>query len=314
MKEIYLPVRFYAINEIYKKYSGFPLKLPLPVHVQHGWTIIVGEHDAREQASENWYWSRWLENKYKEQFENITTRAVGSPFLYLLKLLDYRELPISQRQGSIVFPCHSSPLVDVNCDYEEYAARLDKLPDQYKPITICMYYIDLKKGYDRAFRQKGFSIVTNGSRESNSLGKQSFLENFVENTQNKLYAFSNQLGSALFFSTEMGLTSYYFGPEINVDRSRSPFFKDININQVLEWEEQYAEYFKFPNCDKSKQKAIVSRELGSDCMLSPSQMRKVLWRSTLNKNYINQLTNDFKTTTKQRSRQLAGKIKRKVLP
>ncbi|MFW6296278.1 MAG: hypothetical protein ACOC04_03700 [Halothece sp.] len=129
MKEIYPSVTFYSINAIIKKYSGFPLQLPLPVHIQHGWTSIVYELYAKEKVSENWYWSQWLEEKYKEKYKNIKTRTVGSPFLYLLKLVNYQELSKSKRKGSIVFPCHSSKAVQVDCDFEEYASRLEKLPE-----------------------------------------------------------------------------------------------------------------------------------------------------------------------------------------
>lgn len=232
MKEIYSPVKFYGINQILKRYAGFPRQLPLPVHVQHGWTIIVYELDAKEEAPENWYWSKWLENKYRAQFKSINTRAVGSPFLYLLRLMNYTEDSTSKKEGSIVFPCHSSGLVKVDCNYEEYASRLDNLPPHYKPITVCMYYLDLEKGVDKPFRERGFNIVTNGSRESNSLGKNSFLERFIANTQDKLYAFSNQLGSALLFSTAMGLTSYYFGPNISIDTSKSDFYQNIDIEKI----------------------------------------------------------------------------------
>ncbi|MFW6296279.1 MAG: hypothetical protein ACOC04_03705 [Halothece sp.] len=145
-----------------------------------------------------------------------------------------------------------------------------------------MYYLDLDKGYDKPFVKRGFPVVSNGSRDYKPLGENSFLENFISHTKNKLYAFSNQLGSALFFANAMGLTSFYFETEINVDVSGSPLYKNLDVNQKFkENKTQFAHYFKFPDCDLVKQTEIVDRELGRDFMLSPAEMRNALWRCTL---------------------------------
>ncbi|GAB1545559.1 hypothetical protein NUACC21_82350 [Scytonema sp. NUACC21] len=282
MKEFYQGVTYYGIGEIIKRYAKFPLFLPSPVAVQHGWSIIPTIHDARYDASENWYWSTSIEDRYKQKFNGLNTRAVGAPFLYLLTLINYSELPKSQKKGSIVFPCHSSAMINVNCDFEEYAEMLCNLPDEYKPITVCIYHLDREKGLDKPFLDRGFKVVSNG----NSLFETQFLKNFIANTRDKKYAFSNQMTSALLFASVMGLSSFFYGPKFET-KSEDPSYEHLDYTKHhRNWEAQYSQYFDFPNCNIETQRRIAATELGQELMLTPSEMRWLLWRSIFKKQYL----------------------------
>ncbi|MEC4816732.1 MAG: hypothetical protein SAK29_26210 [Scytonema sp. PMC 1069.18] len=294
MKEFYPSVTYYGIGEILKRYAKYPLFLPCPVAIQHGWSIIPTAHDARCDVPENWYWSHWLEDQYRQQFDSINTRSIGAPFLYLLKLMKYSEIPDSQRKGSIVFPCHSSKLIDVDCDFEEYADLLDKLPDEYKPITVCIYHLDRDKGLDKPFLKRGFKVVSNG----NNLFETQFLTNFIANTHDKKYAFSNQMTSALLFASVMGLSSFFYGPEFRT-KSEDPNYQNLDYtNHHRKWETKYNKYFKFPNCSLEEQRRIAARELGMELLLSPFEMRWLLWRLTLDRKYLKLLARKVIDSTK----------------
>lgn len=294
MREFYGSVTYYGIGEIIKRYANFPLTLPCPVAIQHGWSIITTKHDARYDASENWYWSQWLEANYKQEFNGLNTRAVGAPFLYLLKIINYSEPTNSQRKGSIIFPSHSSKLIDMECDFQEYANILENLPDEYKPITVCMYHLDQEKGLHKPFLAKGFKIVNNGT----SIYESNFLINFINNTRDKKYAFSNQMTSALLFASSMGLHSFYYGPKFKT-ASTDPNYVNIDYTQHHRtWESQYIKYFNFPNCDIEKQKNIVSQELGEKLLLSPREMNRLLWLATLKRQYLKLLMREVKASIK----------------
>ncbi len=295
MNEFYPGVTYYGIGKIIKKYANFPRALPCPVGIQHGWCSTTNQHDACFLAPENWYWSQWLEAQYKQDFQGLNTRAVGAPFLYLLKTSNYNNSTNKIRKGSIVFPSHSSKYLHINCDFQEYANILKNLPDEYKPITICMYHLDQHKGLDKPFLDKGFKVVTNG----NSLYEMDFLFNFIKNTRDKKYAFSNQMTSALLFASSMGLHSFFYGPKFKVV---STYPNDENIDYTQnsrKWESQHIKYFNFPDCDINQQRKIVSQELGEELLLSPIEMNKILWRLTLKKEYIQSLTQKPRYQLKQ---------------
>ncbi|MFO0128425.1 MAG: hypothetical protein ACK54J_14695 [Pseudanabaena sp.] len=283
MKELYSGVDYYGLGEIIKEYANFPKFLPLPVGIQHGWTSLIHTHDVRYDAAENWFWTRDLEIKYQIKFKGLNTRTVGSPFLYLLKNLGYVE-PI-EKQGSIVFPAHSSRLCRVEYDYEEYALMLGSLPDEYKPITVCMYHLDMDLKKEIPFLKRGFKIVNNG----NSLYDNNFLKNFVANAHGKRYALSNQVTSALLFASAMGLTSFFYETQLAIEVD-DPDLKTLEyIENSREWEERVSQYFQFNDCNSQQQKQFALSELGQDFLLSPRDMNIILYRCLFSKYYFYKL-------------------------
>lgn len=284
MKEIYASPRYYGIGKIIKDFCGYPYFMPLPVSIQHGWCVWAIKHDAVQYASENWYWSKVIENKYSEAFNYIKTRTAGSPFLYLLELIGYNALPLGMRKGSIVFPAHSSKFNRAIFDYELYADLLDQLSDIYKPITVCVYHLDQEKDIAKPFLKKGFTVVSNGE----SLYDEDFLLRFINNAKDKRYAFANQRTSALLYASAMGLKAFYYGPEVKhfVDKEEiEEIVKDSNNNYLLE-EEKWKAYFTFPDIDEKRQRAYCYSILGKDYLLSRRKMKLLLVMLLFNWRYI----------------------------
>lgn len=287
MQEFFSEATFYGADKIMRLYSGFPRFLPLPVSIQHGWTLAASPAHALEEAPENWYWSLATEQNFRRTYPKVTTRTVGSPFLYLLKLLTYTLLPPDAQRGSIVFPAHSAPRITMTCNFDEYADMLAELPEAYQPITVCLYYSDLARGLAAPFLRKGFQVVSNGASRYDP----DFLWNFVRNTHGKRFAFSNQMTSALLFATAMGLTSYFWGPAFTV-HNPNRFWQQRDYTQYHRgWEAQYRNIFAFPNNDWPTQQAVVATELGVTHMLTPPEMRRLLWRLTLHPKYAQQVKN-----------------------
>jgi hypothetical protein len=290
MKEVYASVRYYGIGKIIRDYCGFPYYLPLPVSVQHGWYYWAIKHDAIKHASENWYWSKDIEHKHSKAFNYIRTRTVGSPFLYLLELMRYTELPFNMRKGSIVFPAHSASYIRAVFDYEVYANLLDQLPDIYKPITVCIYYLDIKSGVAQPFIKKGFTVVSNG----NSLYDEDFLLKFVNNAKDKRYALANDRTSALLYASAMGLRAYYYGPQVKhfVDNEKisEDIIRDENYNYLLE-EEKWKSHFVFPDFDEKIQRDYCFNILGKKNLLPRRKMKFLLFRLLFNWRYIYMMLN-----------------------
>lgn len=285
MKEFYETVTYYGMDKIMRQYAAFPRRLPLPVSIQHGWTLATGPGHAVEAAAENWYWSVMIEEKFRSAYPKITTRTVGAPFLYLLKLLAYAPLWPDQQKGSIVFPSHSTPRITMTCDFDVYASMLAELPAQYQPITVCLYYSDFEQGLEAPFLRKGFQVISNGASRYDP----DFLWNFVHNTHGKRFAFSNQMTSALLFAGAMGLTAYFWGPEFSA-HNPNPYWQGRDYTHYHRlWEDRYRDIFRFPESNQLDQQAVVKNELGINQMLTPRQMRNLLWRLTCRPKYLCQL-------------------------
>jgi hypothetical protein len=281
--EIFGSASYYGIGKILKEYSRFPVFLPLPVNIQHGFVgERVSSHDARRDAPENWFWDEKTFRLHIDSFPEIKGRTVGAPFLYLLRLVEYSELPANEKKGSIVFPSHSSAFVKVSADFNSFADQLGRLTEEFHPITICAYHIDLERGDYQPFIDRGYQVVTNGR----SLYDESFLRNFLVNVKDKKYAISNIISSSLFFSNALGVISYRMGPVPDFD-NKDPHLKHIEIKkeEQRDWDE-LGRYFVFPKVDFQFQRSCVDRILGKDLLLAPDQMRKLLWRNFFSIKYI----------------------------
>lgn len=280
--EIFGSVPYYGAGHIIREYARFPRSLPLPVSIQHGWSFTTSAFDARDDAPENWYWSRTIETQYKKKYPHVRTRAVGAPFLYLLRNIRYSPKPLEHRKGSIVFPSHSAPLIKMDCDFDEYARMLLELPSQFKPITVCMYYLDMERGLEEPFRRAGFEIVTNGTQPKSA----DFLCNFIKNSQSRRFAFANQMTSALLYASALGLQAFYYGPKFSVE-SHDPGYQHLDYNLLhRKWEETYEQYFKYPDCDQILQHRLAMSILGYDCILTRRQMFVLLWRLVFTEAYL----------------------------
>ena len=282
MPEIFGSASYYGIGKILKQYSNFPAFLPLPVNVQHGYVGGgVHRHDARRDAPENWFWDEYTRKSHMKSFPGIKGRTVGAPFLYLLRNINYSSLQQTEKSGTIVFPSHSSALVTASADFNAFAEQLEQLPDEFHPVTVCAYHIDLDRGVYQPFIEKGFKVVTNGR----NLYEKAFQDNFIKNAKDKKFAISNNICTALCFSNALGLISYRLGPDFYIE-SKDPHFQEVYRRDKAEKYRAYiGEYFIFPDAEYDVQKKMVLRLLGQDHMLSPEEMNKLLWSHAISIKY-----------------------------
>ena len=292
MPEIFGSASYYGIGKILKKYSKFPVWLPLPVNVQHGFLgRRATSHDALKSAPENWYWDEETLKSHMKFFPGIKGRTVGSPFLYLLRCINRSGGSNTEKKGTIVFPAHSSAFTKVTSDFNSFADQLSELPEKFHPITICAYHIDYERGDYKPFMERGFGIVTNGS----GLYDTTFLYNFINNVKDKKFAISNSHSSALYFSSALGVIAYHMGPAFDVD-NKDPHTMIIDLNREGQnCLDRFPEYFSFPNANIELQQKCVMQILGQDYLLDSKEMKRILWRKAFTRNYVVTLIKTFTT-------------------
>jgi hypothetical protein len=282
MMEYFKTSRFYGHNIIVKRFSRFPVLLPLPVSIQHGWNFIPERVDVAINGT-TWLWSDTIRQKFNSKFNDSKFRVYGSPFLYLVSDMNLDTENLHTRNGSIVFPAHSSHELQVSYDYEDYAKMLNELPDEYKPITVCMYYTDIHKNHNEIFEKYGFQVTSNGEKRYDK----EFLLRFIENVKDKKYAFSNQMTTALLYCVHLGLRSFYYGPKISVKDEGNESWSEYNATYVERQSiKERQQYFKYPDLDVDAQIQFVSDELGEKYLLTKSKMRRMLVRNTLTMRYL----------------------------
>lgn len=285
---------YYGIARIIKKYAGLPFWIPFNFHVQHGLVFFsfLGIDKCKENL--NYYnldrdcqFLIFNPDYVPELIKNgyININAIGAPIIYLDEFINKVNLKTNKKRGTIAFPQKSTHHVDSLTDYHEYAEMLTKLPSKFHPIAVCMYYLDIKKGHDKAFRDKGMKVFSNGF-----LMSKNFLHNFVINVSPYEYATSNNpFASAGYYAIFLGLKYFVFGPDINFKVSprlqehrytrelmadlKNAYQKD---NYILG---ENSKLYNFPieQCENYEfQKEIAFRELGVHAKLSRQEMRQMV--------------------------------------
>ena len=269
--EIHRANEFYGHSDIIKQYLDFPKWRPLSVALQHGWEpeATVNKADLDSPLTELWVWSQRTKDQYDALGVKKDIRVVGAPFIYL----PVKTIPGDEKQGTIVFPVHWTKNIDFIGDYEEYALALKELPQEYFPITVCLYYLDIEKGNARFFEKHGFKVISNGPPS-----KLNFLNNFITNVSPYKYATSNDIGTAAFYSINLDLKFFFYGPRFKIynksDRyeplGSGEWYNNLCSNK-LEQAWAYENPKKFEN-----QKEISDAELGVDHKKTQKEMVDIL--------------------------------------
>lgn len=261
---MYSGAGFYGIREILLSYAKLPGFLPLPVAVQHGWLRHATTFETSGNPPEIWVDSQRIASELEAFYPKNKIRIVGSFYYYLMALLK-DELPTVVRSGSICIAPHSSHFVSTVYSVEDFARKLNELGNEYKPITVMLYFLDMISGTIETYEKYGFEVVSNGS-----LFDANFLRNFVRNVHDKQHCIFSDLGSGVLFAADMGLNLV----RIDVE-SR---YVDLGQKHGTEEQRSGAKMFdeKFL---RSLDKERVASELGKPYLLSPSEVRRAMLRN-----------------------------------
>lgn len=261
---MYAGAEFYGIRETLLAYAKLPGFLPLPVAVQHGWLRYATTFETSGNPPEIWVDSQRIASELEAFYPKNQIRIVGSFYYYLMALLK-NELPPVVRSGSICIPPHSSHFVSTVYSVEDYARKLNELGNEYKPITVMVYFLDMINSTIETYEKYGFRVVSNGS-----LFEVNFLRNFVRNVHDKQHCIFSDLGSGVLFAADMGLNLV----RMDIDS------RYINLGQKHGTDEQRSSIKMFDEkYIRSLDKDQVALELGKRYLLSPRELREAILRN-----------------------------------
>jgi hypothetical protein len=271
--------KFYGIGNILKMYAGLPLFFPLNFRIQHGMAFfylfnnplslkeITDFYISQDKNCKLLTFNEKLDEFFRNNhYDNI--HAIGAPIIYLEDYI--KSKVVLEKKGTIVFPQHGIEQIDVIIDYDEYIEGLCNLPKKFHPITICMHYIDIQRGYANSFIDKGFKVICNGN-----LRDPYFLYNFIDNCSSFEYVTTNEINSsALYYAIFLGLKGFIYGPN-----SKMKSLSTLYSNSVQEIIKDFPYEFPITSVeDYQRQIEISQKELGVNIRLSKKEMRKLLIR------------------------------------
>ena len=197
--ETYWPNSNYGFARILKEYAGYPPDTPVNAVIPHGvyldgTHIFPGEVVAPVPAVLSY-------PRYRSRLWWKTTRKTvipsASPFVYALEMFRFPE---REREGTIFFPQHSTAGTGTSLDLDGIVRELCALPDEFRPVTVCVHWHDVLGGLAQVFRGEGFDCVSAGT-----LHDPDFLLRWLHLVSRHKYAASNCVSGALFYAVKAGL-------------------------------------------------------------------------------------------------------------
>ena len=278
----YLDMESYGTNLIVKEYCHFPRFLPLPCHIEHGWTPMSTPLNSDLRIASYKKMMLVFNQRRKNiwlKASNIPVFVIGAPFVLYRQMRKIKQNP--NAKGTIAFPSHSTLFIENQYDINTYCRQLAKLPPKYHPIDVCLFHLDIKKGKDKIYKKYGFKVVSAGSKIRGSLD---FVRNFYSIICQYKFATSNEVGSYISYAVEMGLPFFLLGGKTKAVNKN---LKDPNIGSVVtinsyKYGLTVHKLFNTGPVDKisSSQYKFVINELNIGKTIKPNILKQNLFQNT----------------------------------
>lgn len=266
--ELYSHNDFYGHAKILKSYCGYPEKYPILGVIPHGiYSRLVPEADLNFPLD-----YAFLTNEINlQEFENGGKKkpiVIGAPFLYLDKKLSQNP-STKTKEGTIVFPAHSTHYGTRYYDIEGFCKFLGSLPGEYKPITICLGWRDVQLLRHKDYENYGFICESAGHM---------FDRNFHTRLHSLItkhrYTITNDLGTHCFISNHLGNPVYIIKSTVKTVNPLEWATKCNNSDnlEIFKEYERKASDLNFSNF--GYQRKLSNYILGSQHLLSENDLLK----------------------------------------
>lgn len=264
--EIFAPNDYYGMAAVVKQYAGLPPESPLKAIIPHGICLDDNYLWGAERNSALpmlFYYPPYRRRIYEEKTDKVLIPS-ASPFLYVSELLKGHQSP--ERKGTIFFPYHSTNHVRAQMDLEKLASMLNSLDDEYKPVTVCIYWKDYLHGHHRPFLERGLRVVSAGH-----IFDPNFLYRLYHLCSQHRYACGNALGSQVFYSIKAGCS--YFHMEFAYETLAAPEILERDTSKETHRQTELRQLFSVPGPEPTAEQVdAVDYYLGGEYLRSSAEL------------------------------------------
>lgn len=264
----------------YRKRSFFPTFLPLMLNGDHGPNPL--KNLGRNEIDGEFLYLTW--NLKKQQaMESMGLRAIHVEHPWTKQILKNRKSLPEERIGSLLFWPHSIPnYLFADVDHNEFVEHLNRLPNGYKPITVCVSSHDIQMGIHKQIRKHGYNLVTVGD-----ICNQRFVDNFYSLLRNFKYSIGPTFGSHAYYSIAVGVPYLLVGKQFHrtkvIDKNGLPTTAWPGFK--VEYREEYEKWLKLEKKfhkeqEKVTQEALkfVEEQLGFDSKIRRLDFSIIVWK------------------------------------
>lgn len=282
----------YSFGRQIREYGFFPNFLPLNIYSEHGMTIlkVIQDHELNNDA----YCMFCHRKKRAELYKTLSSKPC---YTFISPLIMYRRLhKIKQSKdavGTLIFPAHTVPECIDKMNLDNYIAELKALPEEFQPVCVSLHMHDIKKGIHKKYLEQGIPVYTAGHANDVRYAKR-----FYEVLKNFKYSMSNDTGSYMVYSMEMGIPFSIYGtfPQFYYENSPHVPNGHLNFDELYDNYDNVLELFRGnPTEITSERQAFLEEFAGLKDGISRLEMCKILWTA-----YFKYLTqrNHLKDTLK----------------
>lgn len=273
--ELHTPNDYYGQATILKNYVGLPDYYPLKVILQHGLTFsdFLWDVDCSARLPVFFSPSAYRAELYRKQTAKPSI-PIGFGFLYAIEnfLAQYEShLKNFHRQGTIVFPSHSTHHITTKFNFSDYSQKLENIPDKLKPVVVCIYWKDYLLGHHLEYINRGFKVVTAGH-----IYDPLFLLRLYDICRNFKYSTSNDIGTHLCASVYSGCNFFYTDVlRIYLDNPKQlPMAHNLNYREIknksIELFNKPADHITFA------QKSFIDEYMGTKYFQNRKELKRLI--------------------------------------
>ncbi len=259
----------YGMASLVKDFCHWPKWLIFPFEINHGWYL---KNEPRECDIKGLSPIILVYNsRQKKEWERVSKKpclVLGSPFINFRRKNNIKK--DSDSRGTLAFPLHSGTTDLSVYNENKYARDLFNLPSNFKPVTICLHYDDMRMGRDKKFINMGFEVISIGHRHDKD-----FCSKFYEVIRKFKYITSNAPGTITLYSVDMNIPFFIYGEKPIIESKENNLInkRDSSINDYVD------DIFRVtPSNDlniSKKQKEFVNFESGVNNSISEKELYKV---------------------------------------
>ena len=157
----------YRHATILKKYAGIEQSRILNLAIEHGvcrYEKNLFIHDMIYHAPliiRETTRRKYLEEVWKKEVHIIGPYiAYAEPFYTEKRMCQEKE---KNGRTLLVFPAHSTAVTQTQFNEDEFIKEIERLKSGFDTVMVCLYYIDVQKGYVKFLENRGYKVVCAGN-------------------------------------------------------------------------------------------------------------------------------------------------------
>lgn len=218
----------YGAGAALRQYGYYPKWLPIWLEATHS----TNQHLMLNVKDYEVFYKDVLVyvQRYKAVYDlrsRSTCHHSPAPFTLYRQLHNITQSADSK--GTIVFYSHSVSTTNAVVDLEQYIEELNALPEEMKPVTVCLHYLDIHRKIHESLIENGINCVTAGNGFHDD-----FIARFYEIIRHHKYALANSWSSALLYCVDLGLPVSIYGTKAKIV-SKGVKWTDLQAGQTYQW-------------------------------------------------------------------------------